>query len=189
MYVQVDSNWRLSSLWWHADICFLRQKCGYWLLQCNAETQTTVEDSSWCLLHRHHTVKYIHNYFRFNTHRNYCLICIHWFAHTLGSTNLNTNLSRPTVTHCHHPKIKMHLNKPLTVSWMGKMPKIIISGHNTEILNSAAWINMQHYILILCGAITQKQSDHQHQTAMKTVAVHIRFYIRKNNYVIMKPIL
>jgi len=65
---------------------------------------------------------------------------------------------------------------------MCKMPKIIISGHNTEILNSAAWITMQHYILILCGAITQKQSDHQHQTAIKTVAVHIQFYIRKNNW-------
>jgi intracellular septation protein A len=64
---------------------------------------------------------------------------------------------------------------------MCKMPKII-SGHNTKILNSAAWINMQQYILILCGAITQKQSDHQLQTAMKTVAVHIWFYIGKNNW-------
>jgi len=43
------------------------------------------------------------------------------------------------------------------------MPKIIIFGHNTEILNFAAWINIQHYILILCGAITQKQSDNQHE--------------------------
>jgi phosphopantetheine adenylyltransferase len=42
------------------------------------------------------------------------------------------------------------------------MLKIIISGHKTEILNLAAWINMQHCILILCDAITQKQSDHQH---------------------------
>jgi hypothetical protein len=43
------------------------------------------------------------------------------------------------------------------------MSKIIIAGHNTEVLNFAAWINIQHYILILCGAITQKQSDHQHE--------------------------
>jgi hypothetical protein len=58
---------------------------------------------------------------------------------------------------------------------MCKMPKIIIFGHNTEILNFAAWINMQHYILVLCGAITQKHSHHHYQTTMKTVAVHIRF--------------
>jgi hypothetical protein len=63
---------------------------------------------------------------------------------------------------------------------MCKMPKIIISGHSTEILNFAAWINnTQHYILILCGAITQKHSDHQHQTAMKTGSPNLVLHYEK----------